>query len=185
MRSRWCYYAVRVHAPVVLCNEIMGQSARDSATRAFASVLLLLARSYELVLAINWDSSEPELFKAYRKLLLKVHPDKGGKGLFWNACWILQRRGLGRGSARSQPALQDRFRNKISHKFHTKISHDFSGGAAVVTSCGMVPDSVRDTRSFDFSGLPRHAPETSGKRCLLGPFWDLFGTLPRPCLGAV
>ena len=140
---------------------------------------------YELVLAINRDFSEPELFKAYRKLLLKVHPDKGGKGLFWNARWILQRRGLGRGPARSQPALQDRFRNKISHKFHTKISHDFSGGAAVVTSCGMVPDSVRDTRSFDFSGLPRHAPETSGKECLLGLFWDLFGTLPRPCLGAV
>ena len=78
-----------MHAPVVLCNEIMGQSARDSATRAFVSVLLLLARSYELVLAINRDSSEPELFKAYRKLLPKVHPDKGGKGLFWNACWIL------------------------------------------------------------------------------------------------
>ena len=61
----------------------------------------------------------------------------------------------------------------------------FLGGAAVVTSCGMVPDSVRDTRSFDFPGLPRHAPETSGKECLLGPFWDLFRTLPRPCLGAV
>ena len=72
-------FAVRVHAPVVLCNEIMGQSARDSATRAFVSVLLLLARSYELVLAINRASSEPELLKAYRKLLLKVHPDKGGK----------------------------------------------------------------------------------------------------------
>ena len=49
----------------------------------------------------------------------------------------------------------------------------------------MVSDSVRDARSSDFLGLPRHAPETSGKECLLGPFWDLFGTLPRPCLGAV
>ena len=58
-----------MHAPVVLFNEIMGQSARDSATRAFVSVLLLLARSYELVLAINRDSSEPELFRAYRELI--------------------------------------------------------------------------------------------------------------------
>ena len=57
----------------------MGQSARESATRAFVSVLLLLARSCELALAINRNSSEPELLKAYRKLLLKVHPDKGGK----------------------------------------------------------------------------------------------------------
>ena len=70
---------VRVHAPAVLCNAIMGHSARESATRAFVSVLLLLARSYELVLAINRNSSERELLKAYRKLLLKVHPDKGGK----------------------------------------------------------------------------------------------------------
>ena len=79
--------------------------------------------------------------------------------------------------------MQDRFRNKISHKFHTKISHDFSGGAAVVTSCGMVPDSVRDTRSFDFSGLPRHAPETSGKACLLGPFLELVRDAPPALSG--
>ena len=49
-------------------------------------------------------------------------------GFFWQACWILQSRGLGRGSAWSRPASQDSFRNKISRKFHKKISHDFSGG---------------------------------------------------------
>ena len=35
---------------------------------------------------------------------------------------------LGRGSAWSQLAAQDSFRNKISRKFHKQISHDFSGG---------------------------------------------------------
>ena len=42
----------------------------------------------------------------------------------------------------------------------------------------MVPDSVRDARSFDFSGLPRHVPEASGKGCLLCPLWRLFGHPP-------
>ena len=50
-----------------------------AATRAFVVVLLVLARSYELILAVNRDSSREQLLKAYRKVLLKVHPDKGGK----------------------------------------------------------------------------------------------------------
>ena len=45
-------------------------------------------------------------------------------------------------------------------------------------SVAMVSDSVRNTRSFDFSGLPRNVPEASGKGCLLGPFWGLFGRPP-------
>ena len=49
-----------------------------SATRVFVSVLLLLARQYELVLQISRDSSTDRLLQAYRKVLRKVHPDKGG-----------------------------------------------------------------------------------------------------------
>ena len=57
----------------------MPASALAAATRAFVSVLLLLARRYELYLAVNRDSSQQDLLKAYRKVVLKVHPDKGGK----------------------------------------------------------------------------------------------------------
>ena len=49
------------------------------ATRAFVAVLFLLARSCEIALEVNRDSSPERLVKAYKKLLLKVHPDKGGK----------------------------------------------------------------------------------------------------------
>ena len=57
----------------------MPVSKMAAATRAFVGVLLALARSYEVALTVNRDSSPDELLKAYRKLLLKTHPDKGGK----------------------------------------------------------------------------------------------------------
>ena len=57
----------------------MPHSTCDVATRAFVSVLLSLARTYDLCLAVNRDSAEDELLRAYKKLLLKAHPDKGGR----------------------------------------------------------------------------------------------------------
>ena len=57
----------------------MPASKLGVATRALVSVLLALARSYDLALRVNRDSTHGELLKAYRRLLLKAHPDKGGK----------------------------------------------------------------------------------------------------------
>ena len=57
----------------------MPSSALATATRAFVTVLLVLAREYELALEINRDSPAEELVKAYKKVLLKTHPDKGGR----------------------------------------------------------------------------------------------------------
>ena len=56
----------------------MPVSTLKAATRALVSVLLVLSRSYFLTLVLNRDSSPEQLLKAYRKVLLKVHPDKGG-----------------------------------------------------------------------------------------------------------
>ena len=38
-----------------------------------------MARRYKLVLEVNRVSSVEQLVKVYRKVLLKAHPDKGGK----------------------------------------------------------------------------------------------------------
>ena len=57
----------------------MPVSALASATRAFVSVLLALARAYGLTAGANRDSKPEDLLKVYRRLLLKTHPDKGGK----------------------------------------------------------------------------------------------------------
>ena len=55
----------------------MPVSALASAARAFASVLLALARAYGLQVGANRESKPEDLLRAYRRLLLKTHPDKG------------------------------------------------------------------------------------------------------------
>ena len=57
----------------------MATSNYSLAKRAFISVLLSLARAYHLIVDVNRDSSDPQVQKAYRRVLLKVHPDKGGR----------------------------------------------------------------------------------------------------------
>ena len=57
----------------------MAASKIGLATSAFVAVLLALARQYELVLQVNRDSPADQLAKSSKKLLLKAHPDKGGR----------------------------------------------------------------------------------------------------------
>ena len=51
----------------------MAVSSFTAATRALVSVLLVLARSYLVVLEVNRDSPTEQVLKAYRKVLLKVY----------------------------------------------------------------------------------------------------------------
>ena len=53
-------------------------SALARAERAFAAVLLSIATTYHVVLKPNRDSEDKELLQAYRRLVKKAHPDKGG-----------------------------------------------------------------------------------------------------------
>eukprot|EP00973_Karenia_brevis_P017977 2470553-Karenia_brevis.AAC.1 len=55
-----------------------GVSAVQAAKRAFVCLLLSLARKYNVSLSINRDSSDRDVVKAFKKVSLKVHPDKGG-----------------------------------------------------------------------------------------------------------
>ena len=49
------------------------------AKRAFVSVILALAHAYKLVANINRDSTDDMVLRAYKRVMLKAHPDKGGK----------------------------------------------------------------------------------------------------------
>ena len=57
----------------------MGVSAVPAANRAFVTVLLELAVVYGLVLQCNRDSADNMLHAAYKKVICKAHPDKGGR----------------------------------------------------------------------------------------------------------
>ena len=54
-------------------------SSYDKAKRAFVSLLLLLSRSYHVILPVTRDSSDAQLLSAFKRLARATHPDKGGK----------------------------------------------------------------------------------------------------------
>ena len=56
----------------------MPLSVRQRAKRAFVAVLLEVARLYAVPTAVNRDSPDAQVLAAYRKVILKAHPDKGG-----------------------------------------------------------------------------------------------------------
>jgi len=49
------------------------------AKRALVKLLLQLALAYNVVVSINRDADNAKVTAAFRKIVLKVHPDKGGK----------------------------------------------------------------------------------------------------------
>ena len=55
------------------------------AKRAFVKVLLALAAQYSVSLQLTRDSPDAHLLPAFRRVVKKVHPDKGGReeGCFW------------------------------------------------------------------------------------------------------
>ena len=57
----------------------MGCSAKDVAKRAFAALLLALAVVHSLAVKVNRESDDKDVLAAYRRVVLKVHPDKCGK----------------------------------------------------------------------------------------------------------
>ncbi len=56
----------------------MPLSTLQQAKRVFVKVLLSTALAYQLALTVNRDSEDAKLLTAYRHVLKKVHPDKGG-----------------------------------------------------------------------------------------------------------
>ena len=78
--------------------------------RALVSMLLQLAHAYGLTLSLNRDSSDDVMKTCFKKVMLRVHPDKPGgseakaKGLndAWDK-WTNARRAKGRPPTRSTP----------------------------------------------------------------------------------
>ena len=56
----------------------MPASAAQQARRAFVKVLLALAAVYGVALSLSQRASDADLVAGYRKLVRRVHPDKGG-----------------------------------------------------------------------------------------------------------
>ena len=58
---------------------MVGVTPLQAAKRVFVSLLLTLARAYEIAVKINRESPDKDVKAAFRKVSLKVHPDKGGR----------------------------------------------------------------------------------------------------------
>ena len=87
-------------------------SAVDVAKRALVKVLKELAAKYQVALSVNRESADKDVTKGYRKVCLKVHPDKGGdvadfkKLSAANDAWqdlLLGKAGPGRPAKQEQP----------------------------------------------------------------------------------
>jgi hypothetical protein len=91
-------------------QEIMSPSAQVL-KRALVKLLLAIAREFAIVLSITRESPDDHVKKAYRKVILRVHPDKPGGCLvrakelnaLWGN-WQEAQRAPGRPAAKAAPA---------------------------------------------------------------------------------
>ena len=56
----------------------MAASSVQLAKRALVTLLLALAATYNVVVNVTRDSVDGDVLKAFKKVSLKAHPDKGG-----------------------------------------------------------------------------------------------------------
>ncbi|CAK0894420.1 unnamed protein product [Prorocentrum cordatum] len=88
---------------------VMGLTGAVQARRALVKLLLTVAAAYSVVVRLHRDSQDSEVIAAFRKVLRKAHPDKGGadehaKQL--NAakeCWDQAKKPRGRPKRAEQP----------------------------------------------------------------------------------
>lgn len=80
VRSRWLglYANVYLHACCFVLAVLMPVSPALAAKRALVRVLLALAALYGVVLSLDREAPDTEVCKAYKRVALKAHPDKGG-----------------------------------------------------------------------------------------------------------
>ena len=63
----------------------MANSLFVRATRALVKVIITLARAYQVAVTVTRDSPEPDILRAYKQVVRKAHPDKGGRGTDFHA----------------------------------------------------------------------------------------------------
>ena len=63
---------------LVAWHQVMAVSPALEARRALVKLLLTLAAVYHVILDLRRDSCDNDVNKAFKKWIVKVHPDKGG-----------------------------------------------------------------------------------------------------------
>ena len=56
----------------------MPTSAPQQLKRAFIKLIIALALSYTVSIVVNQDSSDTQVLTAFRRVVKRAHPDKGG-----------------------------------------------------------------------------------------------------------
>ena len=69
-----CQFKVVLHSTTTAAHHV----SCSALERALVKLLLAIAREFSIILSINRDSSDAQIKTAYKKVLVRVHPDKPG-----------------------------------------------------------------------------------------------------------
>lgn len=122
----------------------MAVSAAGKARRALVAVLRRIVQLYTISVVLSFNSCDAEVLRAYRKVILKAHPDKGGNAAHFREvneakeAWDQAKKPAGRPKRSRQTSPPDGTENgSMETSDGTPKRYDFSSEGVMLTYNGV------------------------------------------------